>query len=108
MQQRDVARRWSRSRRLIRDSRGRILGEQRIVLSAIQVRTVERLMRDGTSMEGIADSVGVSYRTLHRILNRDLVHVPRRGRGCKDTTRRSDPTDAEMLRELEKLRFGRQ
>lgn len=108
MQQRDVARRWSRSRRLIRDSRGRIVGEQRIVLTAIQVRTVERLMRGGTSMEGIADAVGVSYRTLYRLLVRDLSHVPRRGRGCQDKTRRSDPTDAEILREIEKLRFQRQ
>lgn len=107
MQQRDVSRNWSRSRRLIRDNRGRIMGEKRIVLSQIQVRTVERLMREGTSMEGIADAVGVSYKTLYRILARDLAYVPRRGRGCKDRSRRADPTNEEIMRELEKLRFGR-
>lgn len=107
MQQRDVSRNWSRSKRLIRDNRGRIRGEQRIVLTAIQVRTVERLMREGTAMEGIADAIGVSYTTLYRILARDLSHVPRRGRGCKDKSRRADPTNEEIMREIEKLRYGR-
>lgn len=108
MQQRDVARRWSRNRNRPRDSRGRFLGKYRIVLDAIQVRTVERLMREGMPMEAIADAVSVSYMTLYRILNRDLSHIPRRGRGCKNKTRRSDPTDEEIMREIERLRIQRQ
>jgi hypothetical protein len=105
MQQRDVSRNWSGRQERPRDGRGRLLGKYRIVLNAIQVRTVERLMRDGTSMEGIADAIGVSYMTLFRILARDLTHIPRRGRGCKDRSRRQDPSDDEISREIERLRL---
>ena len=74
MVRRDVSRSGVRNgRRLMRDRSGRLLGSTRIVLSAIQVRAVERMFRTGRSLEAIADTIGVELCPVIGI-KRGLIH----------------------------------
>jgi DNA-binding NarL/FixJ family response regulator len=106
MQQRDVSRNWSRNRRnLIRDRKGRILTSTRLVLTATQERTVQRLLQTGKSLEAIAEAIGVSRNTLQRRLRDQLSHLPRRGRAWMDVACRPSPTDEELRVEIERMRL---
>ncbi len=105
MVRRDVSRSGVRNgRRLMRDRSGRLLGSTRIVLSAIQVRAVERMFRTGRSLEAIADTIGVCRNTIQRILRDQLQHVPRRKRSWMDTARREDPSPDELRQQMADLR----
>jgi hypothetical protein len=105
MVRRDVSRSGVRNgRRLMRDRSGRLLGSTRIVLSAIQVRAVERMFRTGRSLEAIADAIGVCRNTIQRILRDQLQHVPRRKRSWMDTARREDPSPDELRQQMADLR----
>lgn len=105
MMRRDVSRNWGRNRRrLMRDRSGRLLGSTRIVLSDIQVRAVERMVRTGESLEAIADAIGVCRNTIQRILREQLQHVPRRKRSWMDIARREDPTPDELRQQMAELR----
>jgi hypothetical protein len=102
---RDVSRSWGRNRRrLVRDRNGRLLGSTRIVLSAIQVRAVERMFRTGRSLEAIADAIGVCRNTIQRILRDQLQHVPRRKRSWMDVQRREDPSPDELRQQMADIR----
>lgn len=105
MVRRDVSRSGVRNgRRLMRDRSGRLLGSTRIVLSAIQIRAVERMFRAGRSLEAIADAIGVCRNTIQRILRDQLQHVPRRKRSWMDTARREDPSPDELRQQMADLR----
>lgn len=97
MTSRDCARKWNRNgRRLMRDRSGRLMGSTRFVLTAIQVRAVERLWRTGVSVEAIATEIRVPLRTLYRRLADQLSHLERRGRSRMDCRRRDDPTPEQI------------
>ncbi len=98
MKQRDVSRSWSRNRRhIVRDRFGRLAGSTRIVLTAIQVRAVERAWRRGDSVESIADMVSVSKNTLYAIVTRQLGHLRMRGRGNFLRKTPCTPTEREII-----------
>lgn len=106
MQQRDVARNWSRNRRnLVRDSKGRIVTSTRLVLTPNQERAVARLLRRGKSLEAIADAIGVSRNTLQRRLRDQLCHLPRRGKCWMDVSRRPTPSAGELPQERQEARL---
>lgn len=105
MMRRDVSRNWGRNRRrLMRDRSGRLLGSTRIVLSDIQVRAVERMIRTGESLDAIAEAVGVSRNTLQRRLHDQLSHIQRRRKSWMDVARRADPTPGELQQQMADLR----
>lgn len=108
MVRRDVSRSGVRNgRRLMRDRSGRLLGSTRIVLSAIQVRAVERAWRKGESVESVADMAGVSINTLYAILARQLTHIRRRGRGRFVRRETTPPTELEIVQMTTSLRQSR-
>jgi hypothetical protein len=105
MKQRDVSRSWSRNRRhLVRDRFGRLAGSTRIVLTAIQVRAVERAWRRGDSVESIADMVRVSKNTLYAIVTRQLGHLRMRGRGNFLRKTPCTPTEREIVEMTSRIR----
>jgi transposase-like protein len=102
--QRDVSRNCNRRHLVVRGVNGRLMGLRKIMLTDRQAKAVERLLRKGSSLESIAEAIGVCRNTLQRLLRDHLPHVPRRGRACMDVRRRDDPTPEEMQSRLGSLR----
>lgn len=80
------------------------MGLRKIMLTDIQARAVERLMRHGSSLESIAEAIGVSRSTLQRRLNDQLSHFPKRGKSWMDVRPRALPDPEELRDQIERMR----
>ena len=89
---------------VVRGVDGRLMGLRKIMLTDRQAKAVERLMRNGSSLEYIAEAIGVSRSTLQRRLNDQLPHFPKRGKSWMDVRPRALPAPDELLDQIQRLR----